>query len=157
LIHVTNEVPYYAWIQDKLGYTYDPARSVLIVSETPHSGIKACVALYNYVPTERRLDWAMVSNTRRWATCEIAACIIDYIFVRLNVHRLQAYTDQPEAESMLLRFGFKLDANLTDWFGPGKDAKLYSLKSTDLENTQLWEYAKMYYKKKASHRSEGLN
>ena len=135
---------------------------MMVVSETPHAGIKACVVLYNYIPSERRLDWAMASNTKRWATCEMAACLIETIFKHLNVHRLQAYTNEPEAIEMLLKFGFKLDTNLTDWFGPGKDAGLYSLLSTDLGNTQFWEYAKMYYDKiyhpkNSAPRSEGLN
>jgi hypothetical protein len=141
----------------QLGVAYDPQKTVFIVSENARHEIRACIALYNYVPEERRIDWAMSSSSSHWPTCEIAACIIDYIFVSLNVHRLQAFTNQPEAEALLLGLGFTLDTNLTDWFGPGKDAKLYSLLSNNLEKTNLWEYAQMYYNKSKLIKSEGLH
>ena len=153
---VTTEQEYFDYFYEKSGYRYHPDVSLMVVDRRP-SGIRACVVLYNYIKEERRIDWGIHTEGNYWGSYELAACLIDLVFVKLNVHRLQGFSSAPKSDRLVEHLGFKLDANLRDWSGPGDNTKLYSILSTELETTKFWEMSKLYYTKLNNKRGAPLN
>jgi RimJ/RimL family protein N-acetyltransferase len=129
-------------------YDYSNATCAGVVDDDE---IRAVLVFHSYVPMEHRLDFSLVSDeSRSWPTKELAAFFVYYVFEFLKVNRVQFYTPTSNEKTILLglSLGFTHEANIVDWYGPGKPAALFYLLRDDVPSSEIGRIAKSFTIKK---------
>lgn len=90
--------------------------------------LKAGIILHNYQPDWRTIEVSAAAFARRWAHPDILRQITEYAFVQLRVYKLYAHVRlQSDALSFMMHCGFKREATLRHFYGPGLHAVVVSM------------------------------
>jgi ribosomal-protein-alanine N-acetyltransferase len=98
--------------------------------------------LFQFNEQNRRAEVGYILNRRHWGQgymSEVMACVLDYAFDVLDLHRLEADTDPENTASLavLEKFGFQREGMFRQrWYVYGKwlDSAMLGLLKTDFKN-----------------------
>ena len=108
--------------------TLNPAQGLLVVQ---NSEPVAAVAYHNYreLSEGKTIEGSIASTSPKWATRKVLRALFDYPFQRVGVDRFQALTkmSNDEAQSFLLRVGFKSEGVMRRYWDGTEDAIVFSM------------------------------